>query len=496
MPDARAPVVVGVGQVSQHAAPDVARPPIDLLADAARTADADTRAPRSLIARADAIAVVSIVSWHYPDPGAFLARTLGVSPRRTALSAIGGNGPQVLVDAFAEEIRRGDCDVVLIGGGESMHTRWRARREPRVHLTWDTGDDAPCGWVIGDDRPPSTDHELAHLANAPTLVYPLFETALRARLGHDVEEHQRHVSELWSRFSAVAAANPDAWSRDRFTAEQIRTVSAQNRMVCFPYPKLMCANIDVDQAAALLLCSYEAAHAAGVPDDRMVFLHAAAEAHDHWFVGERATLTDSPAIAAAARAALAPAGIDDVAHIDLYSCFASAVEVACRAIGLAPDDARGLTVTGGLGFAGGPVNNYPTHAIARMVDVLRADPGSLGLTTALGWYLTKHTAALWSTQPPDRPFETRLVQDAVDAQPRVAEAGLLDGEEVTIEATSVAFERDGSPHVGIVTTRTADGSRAFANVRDVDTLHAMTVEPFEGRRARVTNDGSTNMLAL
>ncbi len=72
--------------------------------------------------------------------------------------------------------------------------------------------------------------------------------------------------------------------------DDIRTISADNRAVCFPYPKRMCANIDVDQGAAVLLCSYETAHAAGVPDDRMVFLHAAAEAHDHWFVTERWSL--------------------------------------------------------------------------------------------------------------------------------------------------------------------------------------------------------------
>ena len=211
------------------------------------------------------------------------------------------------------------------------------------------------------------------------------------------------MSELWARFAAVAADNPDAWSQQAFTPEEIRTVSPDNRMVCFPYPKRMCANIDVDQAAALLLCSYEAARAAGVPDDRMVFLHAAAEVHDHYFFTERWSLADSPAIATvvgdAARARPA-SPLDDIARFDLYSCFPSAVQVATRALGLADDDPRPLTVTGGLGFAGGPVNNYPTHAIARMVEVLRADPTSFGCTTALGWYISKHAAGVWSASPP------------------------------------------------------------------------------------------------
>src|SRR5262249_20865068 len=149
--DPRAPVVVGVGQVNQHAAVDDARPPIELLADAARLAGEDSGAP--MLGRVDAVAVVAIGSWQYAHPGAFLARLLGIEPRVTAVSTVGGNSPQLLVDEFAARIQHGELDVVLIGGAESMHTRWRARREPKFELTWDHGDDAPCEWVIGDDRP-------------------------------------------------------------------------------------------------------------------------------------------------------------------------------------------------------------------------------------------------------------------------------------------------------------------------------------------------------
>jgi acetyl-CoA C-acetyltransferase len=494
--DRRAPVIVGVGQTSQRVAADLARPPIELLADAARAADADTGAPVSLLARTDVVAVVAIGSWRYPDPGAMLARQLGISPRATAVSTVGGNSPQLLIDEFATRIQAGDCDVVLVGGAESMHTRWRARREPRVELTWDSGDDPPCPLVIGDDQPGASDEEMAHLAAAPTMVYPLFETARRAALGHGIEEHQRYVSELWAGFAAVAAANPHAWSRVAYSPEEIRTISPDNRAVCFPYPKRMCANIDVDQGAAVLLCSYEAAKAAGVADDRMVFLHAAAEAHDHWFVTERWSLGESPAIAATGAAVFDATAttIDDVAQIDLYSCFPAAVQIGRDALGIDARDPRPLTVTGGLGFAGGPVNNYPTHAIAAMVDRLRAQPGALGLTTALGWYLTKHAAALWSTRPPTRPFRCINVQDAVDARPRRVSAGLVDTE-ATIEATSVAFERDGTPSIGIVTAIADDGRRVIANAREVDTLLDMTVRPWEGRRVKIGNDGTTNAVA-
>jgi acetyl-CoA C-acetyltransferase len=493
MVDPRAPVIVGVGQTNQRVPAEDARPPIELLADAARYAEQD--AGVAMLARVDIVAVVAIGSWQYPNPGALLGRLLGIAPRATAVSTVGGNSPQLLIDDFAERIQRGECDVVLVGGAESMHARWRARREPRVHLEWQGGDDAPCEWVIGDDRPGSSDYEMAHLAVAPPMVYPLFETALRADLAHGIDEHQKHVSELWSSFAAVAAGNPAAWSRTPYSPEEIRSVSADNRMVCFPYTKRMCANIDVDQGAAVLLCAYETARAMGINDEHIVFLHSAAEAHEHWFVTERHALHDSPAMTATANSALAAAGIgvDDVARFDFYSCFPSAVQLAQRGLGLDARDSRPLTVTGGLGFAGGPVNNYPTHGVARMVECLRTDPDAFGLTTALGWYATKHAAAVWSARPPSAPFATRHEQAQVDRLPSRVPAGLVDGT-ATVEATSVAFERDGTPSLGIVTAMLPDGRRAIANARDTDMLHAMTTEPWEGRTVTLTNDGTTNAL--
>src|SRR5207244_6690330 len=121
--------------------------------------------------------------------------------------------------------------------------------------------------------------------------------------------------------------------------------------------------------------------------------------HDHWWVSERADLHSSPAIRAAGRAVfgLAGVGIDDVAHVDLYSCFPSAVQIGAAELGLGlAETDRPLTVTGGLSFAGGPGNNYSTHAIAPMADVLRADPGPHGLVTGLGWDRNTQRRALYS----------------------------------------------------------------------------------------------------
>ena len=380
------------------------------------------------------------------------------TPRRTAVTTVGGNSPQLLVNEFADRIQRGECDVVLIGGAESMYTRWRARREPRVELHWETGDDEPCSWVIGDDRPGTSDEEMRHGAVAPTLVYPLFETALRAEAGRSDRR-----APAARRRALVDVRGGRRRQPARVDAHRVlpRTRSApcppDNRMVVFPYAKRMCANIDVDQGAAhpvVLVRGGPRARAS--PDDRMVFLHAGAEAHDHWFVTERDSLdpfAGARARPSPTRSARRRIGVDDIAHFDLYSCFPSAVQIAMRELGLT-DTARPLTVTGGLGFAGGPVNNYPTHAIARMVEVLRADPGSYGLTTALG--LVRDEARGRRSGRPGHPTarsgaSTRTPRRRRSTRCRAASRpGSVDGD-VVVEATSVAFERDGTPASGIVT---------------------------------------------
>jgi acetyl-CoA C-acetyltransferase len=286
-----------------------------------------------------------------------------------------------------------------------------------------------------------------------------------------------------------------------YSAEEIRTQSADNRIVTFPYLKRMCANIDVDEAAAVLLCSYEVARDLGVSDERLVFPLAAADAHDRFFFSERESLCASPAIAAAGGAALdaAGVGVDDVARFDLYSCFPSAVEIALGALRLrGPNggDPRPLTVTGGLGFAGGPANNYPTHAIAAMVDACRRDPGSIGMVSALGWYVTKHSIGLYSTAPPERGFtrvDAATTQATVDALPGRATAGVYSGA-ATVEATAVVFEREGWPALAIVSTITPDGRRALANTRDAAVMQDMTEKAWEGRRVTLRTDGTVNTI--
>jgi len=341
----------------------------------------------------------------------------------------------------------------------------------------------------------------------------LFENAVRAESGRTLPEHEAHIGGLWSRFSEVAATNPYAWLREPMTAEELTTVTESNRMIGYPYTKLLTANLQVDQGAAVILCSAAAAEAAGVPRDRWVFPLAGADAEDHWFLSHRADFHSSPAIRLAGAATLALAGttIDEVGHVDLYSCFPSAVEIAAAELGLPDDDPdRPLTVTGGLTFAGGPGNNYGTHSLATMVGVLRADPGSTGLTTGLGWYVSKHSIGLYGTEPagdrsaepagiPDRTvvesasgFAWADPQGAVGSLPQCSPDADAQGE-VTVETYSVPFGRAGSPERAVVACRTLDGRRAWAHVTDPDQLAVLVTEEGCGRLGTLRADGEVDL---
>ena len=302
--------------------------------------------------------------------------------------------------------------------------------------------------------------------------------------------HLQCISELWSRFSEVAAVNPYAWSRRAMTPEEIRTPSPTNRMVGLPYTKYMNSNNDVDMAAAIIICSAEKAASMGVPRDRWVFVHAGTDCQEHQFVSNRWSFAETPAIELGGRRVLELAGcaIDDVALIDLYSCFPAAVQLGAQSLGLGLD--RQLTRTGGLSFAGGPWNNYVMHAIATMVAELRADSGELGLVWANGGYATKHAFGVYSTEPPGHGFRHAHPQAEIDALPRRELAVAADAVgPATVEAYTVMHSRDGEPETAIATCLLADGRRAWATSTEPGMSAAMCSGEWVGRSVRLDDAG-------
>ncbi|WP_312030215.1 acetyl-CoA acetyltransferase [Actinomycetospora sp. TBRC 11914] len=485
--DPRTPVIVGVGQADGRVeGGDGSSPePVDLMAAAARAAGEDASA-RSLLARLDSVRVVSLLSWRYQDPGRLLAERLGAAPRHTLLTGVGGNEPQELVTSAARDVAAGRADVVLVAGGEAWRTRMKAKKRGE-RPDWTRQADHVLPSEIGEDVPLSSEQEKAVGLVMPVQHYPIFEQALRIAAGRTVDEQLDRSAALWSRFSTVAAGNPHAWTREALDPATIRTPGPRNRWVGWPYPKLMNSNNDVDQASALLVCSAEVAGSLGVPRERWVFPHAAARAHDTYAVTERPALHRSPAIRVAGRRALelAGVGIDDLAAVDLYSCFPSAVQVAAAELGLPlDDDALPLTVTGGLTFAGGPWNNYVGHAIATMVARLRAEGSATGLVSANGGFLTKHAIGVYGTEPPAEGFRSQDVQDEVEREAAPTPAAPDHVGPGRVESWTVVHGREG-PHQAFVAVRTPDEARTWAVSEDPDVLTALMERDVAGEKVAV-----------
>ncbi len=490
----RLPVLIGVGQLSNRV-DQGADPlePAELMAQALQLAARDTGVD-GVLDGADSIRVINELSWRYRNPGVAVADRLGVKPRESLYTVMGGNYVQTLVNRTALDIVEGRNDLVLLTGGEAWRTRSDARKTD-TDLGWSSqSDEVAPAMSFGDDENLVGPAELALGIVMPVQVYPMFDVALRAADGISIDEHRDRVAALWAAFSQVAADNPHAWIRTPMTADAIREATPDNRMIGFPYTKVLNSNNMVDQGAGLILCSAERAAALGVPRDRWVFVHAGADAHDHWFVSNRDELHRSPAmrIAGGEALALAGVGVDDLAHVDLYSCFPSAVQIAARELGLGLD--RQLTVTGGMSFAGGPWNNYVMHGIATMADVLRDDAGSVGLCTANGGYTTKHAFGVYGTEPPAAgTFRWADVQDQVDALPSRPVHTDYAGD-ATVETYTVMYGREARPEQGLFALRTPDGGRAWGVTGDADTMHAMVDAEQVGASARRSADGATELV--
>lgn len=483
--DPRTPVIVGVAQRSQR--PDDLSTALEasaLMTACVRDAAADAGAP-ALLGQLDAVAVV-YGAWRYLDPGRLIANDVGSPDARTLMSYHGGNTPQSYVNAMASRIQRGELDVAVVTGAETIWSRRRMRREGLERTITEQHDVEP-DERFQTDVAMSTEFEKERGLEQPINFYPIFESAICTDRGHTIDEHRTVISELWATFNQVAVDNPHAWNRGPMTATEIREPSPSNRMVGFPYTKAMNSNWDLDQGAALILCSAAAADAAGVSRDRWVFPHAGTDAHDTYAVTNRRDLHSSPAIEAAGARLfeITGRGPDELAHIDLYSCFPSAVQIGAAELGLSLD--RQLTVTGGLCFAGGPLNNYVSHSIATMVDVLRNDPGTLGLVTANGGYVTKHALGLYSTEPADHDFVADDVQTVVDRVPVVAADSGFVGEAL-VEAATVMHDADG-PTIGLAAVMTPDRARTWARTDDVDTMNWLMGDDAVGASATIDSSG-------
>lgn len=458
----RTPILVGAGAITQREEdPRAAQEPLALMSEALARAAEDCGS-RALLARADWVRVPRGF-WEYTDPARALAERCGAAGAKTEISEIGVLQTTLLGDA-ARQIAAGEADVVIVAGGEARARAQRAQQRGVALASTRQG-------AVTPTRVLRPKQEVVHPAEValgmvlPVNQYAMLENALRAADGVSLAQHRDDVARLWARMSEVAAKNPEAWSREIVSAASVRDASPRNRMLAFPYTKLHNSQWNVDQAAALVLTSTETARALGIPESRWVHALAAAESNHMVSLSRRRPFHRSPGFAHAGRAALGRAGlaIDDVSRRELYSCFPVAVRLQCRELGISED--ADLTVTGGMAFAGGPLNNFVLQAMARMASVLRERRGEVGMVNAVSGFLTKQGVTLWSARPPERPYGFDDVSPAVARETEeIALAEDARGDATCVSYT-VQFEGD-RPARTLFVCDLPDGRRALAASAD------------------------------
>ncbi len=455
--DPRTPCIIGVARRTWRDQP--APEPLDLWEDVARSAADDASSP-SALASIGNLQVVFCQSWQYDDPAGRLAERLGARPATARYSGLGGSVPLRLVGDITADMAAGRSDLALIVGGEALATL-RHHRNP----AWSHPPDEPPPFPLTLDR-----LEAAHGIYQAYLTFALLDTARRAHRGQGVDEYRRQLGEVLAPLSTVAAADAsNAWFPVAHSADEIIRAEPSNRMVATPYTKLMTAVMDVDMAAAVLVATESRADDLGVPAGQRVYLWGVGSADEPSTMAARPDLWRSPALESALTRALGSVGIDEVSHLDIYSCFSASLQFARDALGITDD--RSLTVTGGLPYHGGPGSNYGTHAMAAMVEVLRADPEARGLVTGVGMHMTSHAAALWSATPPpsipvlNAPSASTATGAAPDGAPHSIPVTAGAEGPATVVTFSTTYGREGPEWTALICDL-PDGSRGYARLAE------------------------------
>ncbi len=501
------PILIGVGQQTERGKDlNLAASPMDLMEQAVYLAAEDAGISKKWFDELDVIAVVKSLYPFTKNPPLTLAKRIGAGRVTPIETPIGGNMPQFLINKYAEEISKRKIRFTLFAGTEAMETSRRfikAGGKP----DW-SEEEADHPWPIVPELPMATAHEKSHGIWPARNVYPLFENALRGQYGNSIEQHQLEMGALFSRFTDVAAETPFSWFKERRSPEEIAHPSSTNRIVGWPYTKFMNAMNQVNQSSAILMTSAQFAREMGVSEDKWIYLHGCADVNEKWHVSHRVNYHSSPAINRLGKRVfhMANKSIDGMNYLDLYSCFPVAVEIARDELGIAKNDPRPLTVTGGLPYHGG-AGSYSMNALVTMTQKLRDNPGSFGLITANGGYLSEHSAGIYSAVPPSSSNKNDFQWQRTAPSEDQAQIDTLNAPAFTksptgkavIETYTVASGRNGAPNLGIVIGRLGDPAdpnamRFIANTPvDPSLLKSMMETDYLGAQGTVSQNGDTNL---
>ena len=352
--------------------------------------------------------------WRYRDPGKWIAKNNDFQGIPTTYVTKIGVLQQNLINEACLKIENGEINASIILGGEARYKQLRSVIEKKEYF--ETKLDEDPDFYIKAKEDLYGDGELEELGAMAVGYYATMETAIRKNDDEEIEEHQNNIASMYEEFSKVASNNEDAWLDHPYSKKEILETSKKNKMLAYPYNKLHCTSWNVNQSAALIICSEELADKLEIDNKKRVYPISSSENNHMIAIQQRPKLYESIGMVYAAKSVNKMMEKLDIRldAYDLYSCFPAAVKMFSKSLELGSEIPK--TITGSMPYAGGPLNSFVIHSTVKMIQKIRASELRHGLVTGVSGMMTKQSFCVWGKE-----YQEQFVFDDVTERAKLDE---------------------------------------------------------------------------
>ena len=383
--------------------------------------------------------------WRYRDPGKWIAKNNDFKTIPTTYVTKIGVLQQNLINEACLKIENGEINASIILGGEARYKQLRSVIEKKEYF--ETKLDENPDFYIKAKEDLYGDEELEELGAMAVGYYATMETALRKNDNENIEEHQNNIASMYEEFSKVASNNEDAWLDHPYSKKEILETSKKNKMLAYPYNKLHCTSWNVNQSAALIICSEELANKLEIDNKKRVYPISSSENNHMIAIQQRPKLYESLGMIYAAKSINKMMEQLDIRldAYDLYSCFPAAVKMFSKSLELGSELPK--TITGSMPYAGGPLNSFVIHSTVKMIQKIRALEARHGLVTGVSGMMTKQSFCVWGKE-----YQEQFIFDDVTERAKLDEkpvelSNIAEGEGEIIGYTIIEVSEHSSKAV-------------------------------------------------
>ena len=418
--------------------------------------------------------------WRYRDPGKWIAKNNDFKNIPTTYVTKIGVLQQNLINEACLKIENGEINASIILGGEARYKQLRSVIEKKEYFETKLNENPDFYIKAKEDL--YGDEELEELGAMAVGYYATIETAIRKNDHEKIEEHQNNIASMYEDFSKVASNNDDAWLDHSYSKKEILETSKKNKMLAYPYNKLHCTSWNVNQSAALIICSEELADKLKIDNKKRVYPISSSENNHMIAIQQRPKLYESLGMVYAANSINKMMKKLDIRldAYDLYSCFPAAVKMFSKSLELGSEIPK--TITGSMPYAGGPLNSYVIHSTVKMIQKIRAMEVNHGLVTGVSGMMTKQSFCVWGKE-----YQEHFIFDDVTERAKLDEnpvelSNITEGEGEIIGYTII--EGNQNAPKAVLYLEDEKKHRKVVSSLDKNFLNLLMEEEWVGKRVK------------